>query len=246
MLKILSLNCQRGNISSLTPYITQVVADKEYDFILLQETGSAASELLQSFQNTEYNQLAHKQRKNEIAIIYKKEFTLLRDAEINRSSLKPNPWGATMGIFQNKKSSLCVGVCAVHLTSSYHVVLRFREIKAIAKNFNSLLDSKTDISFIGGDFNTIIPGEKYLHSWLLKKNFIRMDTNKHTYESARIEDHHKKSLLGRWLFIHHLNHRLQLDRFFVDRKTNISQLYSEVLPEIVSDHFPLVLKIKQK
>ncbi len=261
-LQILTLNCgtkksavdygQGSYVGGLNDFLINVLAEKYYDFILLQEFHSHASDELGS-NSGDYKILRmfdiEMNAKSEIAIIYRKNFILKASEFYSFANFKkwnlqwPGVLGFLMGKFQTPEGELIVG--SIHLNPLFHFIVRKEESRFVKKCLIEFNFDKLPVIF-GGDFNTILPGEKVYHNNIFAPEFVNITMKSGpTVDSRYIEpvilSTKFTSLLGK-LGIHS---RTKVDHIYVDNKTALENIIScKVLSDRVSDHSPMEVSIR--
>jgi endonuclease/exonuclease/phosphatase family metal-dependent hydrolase len=262
MLSIVTLNCQKAFQPAFKPYMEEILSQRRYDFLLLQEVDLKTLETIQPiFKENRYTRLSAFSPKTNselyTCILYKNEFEFLRSDFITFTPIviqEVTETGSIAGVFKiplryrrglKKKKILLI---ATHLHASYHLLARKKELRQV-KNQALHLDPKDEcIKVIAGDFNNLIKGESKIHDAQMKPEFTNIsDFDTPTYDSKYIEPKYSEALYARLFFSGGKRYQMKLDHIFVDSQSAKRLLHDcKVIDVVASDHKPIELNISPK
>lgn len=260
MLKIITLNCQKAHQKGCSDFLQKLLDSEEYDFILLQEANKDVHKVV-SKNLQEYSLISSENNltnsHHEICLIYRSEFNLIKKEFLNFSSSDRKMLtqsGSAIGLFElNKEKSSLVNkkyilIGSLHLQSSYHVRTRQAELRKIKMAFQNLGENFDTIKIIGGDFNNLIAGEKYLNDANLKPELVYASNfDDYTHDSGFLEKAHLEKPLSKLLLIDKLKYKVKIDHYYVDAVNFCKyDFISETLKFDISDHRPVIMKISKK
>lgn len=248
-MKVLSLNCQKGYNPNLPSFLDQMLSEEKYDFILLQEVTEKVSKNIEKEGTYKSLVTEHPVIKGQslLRILYKQEYELIDQEFFSLEGYHPAmtsklEFGLLLGTFMNKDTKICMGT--IHLHAGLRARVRNNEMMYLK---GKLLQKEKDCATIfGGDCN-FGPLE-------LKRAFKQMSpefscptlTIGPTLDSRFTEPAPSISnkvavLLAKF----GLKISLKTDNFFINQKASRtwSNISAKVLPDRVSDHSPLELKL---
>jgi hypothetical protein len=260
-LKILTLNCgtKKGQdygkgsyVGGLGDFLTDLFANGYYDFLLLQEFNSLTSDELSSRMGSYKILRAFDYEMNadsEIAIIYRKSFILKKSNFYSFASFKkwnlqwPGALGFLLGKFQTPSDDIIIG--AIHLNPLLHFITRGKQLR-FAKRCLLKFNTHNCPSFLGGDFNSGLIGEKLYHNSILNPEFVNvtMDSGP-TVDSRYIEPVVWEAMFSVLLAKLGIHICMKVDHIYANNKTAMENAIScKVLKNRVSDHSPVEVIIK--
>jgi endonuclease/exonuclease/phosphatase family metal-dependent hydrolase len=138
-------------------------------------------------------------------------------------------------------------VGSAHLNPVFHVVTRTREARFLKERLIEFNVAKLPVVF-GGDFNTLLLGEKMWHNHIFAPEFVNATTQSGpTVDSAYIEPVIFSTKCTACLATLGIHFRTKVDHIYFDSDTAKATLVScKVLGERVSDHSPVEVVIRDK
>lgn len=245
-LKLLTLNCQKAYNLNFENFISNILKEEKYDFILLQETNKTVLDIIREY-NIEYlilNPFDSNLKENaHECILYKKQFNLKENSFI---SFDPNHgWGFLFGVFEYDNFNFNIG--SVHLRSGLKKNIRLEELKIVKEVLLKYIDKNNTIIF-GGDFNTGLYKEVANSDKILLPEFTRASKNIGTTLDSRYTEK-VPYLLNRisTLFAKFgLGLTFRTDHIYTDSVSSKKyKIICNKLSNRVSDHLPVEILIKK-
>ena len=252
-LKILSLNCEKGYIVSITKFLADIFAGERYDFVLLQELGARQSPpfdpsltaILDNYSLlTAFNEEVG--AKSELGLAYRKSFSVEESTFVPFS---PFQWfdrllpefGLLAGTFRTPEGRVRIGTFHAHPSVYFSARTREREVKLAKRELLAHGDENLAIIF-GGDFNNGVIGEKRRSRKALSPEFVNVTNDmgptadtRYLEPTTRINAlaHAATKLTGFHLLA-------TIDHIYADSKTATTHKFEcRILADRVSDHSPL-------
>lgn len=262
MLRVVTLNCQKAFQPDFKPYFEQIMKERRYHFLLLQEVDLKTLEIIQPlYKEHGYIRLGAFSPKSNTelytCILYKSEFEFLRSDFITFTPIvfqEITETGSIAGVFAvprnlrkiiGKRKILLI---ATHIHASYHILARRKELLQV-KNQALHLDPTNDcLKIIAGDLNNLFAGEQMINDNAMKPEFTNVcDFPDYTYDSKYIEPKYSEAVYSRLFFRLGKRYRLKLDHIYMDTESaNTLHYQTNVVKVTASDHRPVELTITLK
>ncbi len=247
-MKILTLNTQKAYQSSFNDFLTRVLKEGRYDFILLQEATaqivsmvaeiSSEYKILNPF-DSEFGESTHE------CIIYKNNFVLEETVFISFTKFgKQNllrGWGFLAGVFNKGGETLLVG--SAHLHPGINRKKRLEQVRIIK---NEILKHQVGRVIFAGDFNTGLPLEIRGHENTLCPEFVRVTKTLCATLDSRYTEKVPFGVVrvANFLASIGISIKLKADHVYVDRNTTEkSAITARLLPDRVSDHLAIEVSL---
>jgi endonuclease/exonuclease/phosphatase family metal-dependent hydrolase len=261
MFKVLTFNCQHAYQEGFEPYIREIISERKYEFLLLQEVDEKVLEILEPLIETyRYKKLSVMSHNTNTplrsCILYKPKFKFLRSDFITFSPIvlqEVNDSGSFAAIFKvpirftrllGKKKIM---VTVTHLHGSYRLVARKRELMALKKQVIHLDNENKCVKIIGGDFNNLIKGEGAYNDRIMKPDFINVtDFDGHTHDSTYLEHYYRNIPIVSLLFRKEKTYQTKIDHIYMDKESAKRIKHSSKPIDVVaSDHRPVELVLRK-
>jgi endonuclease/exonuclease/phosphatase family metal-dependent hydrolase len=258
MLNFLTFNCQYGKQPGFGPFMKEVLSNRTYDFLMLQEVGEDVLKILNPLMKEhKYNRVYVSSPVTDqllkSSILYKQEFEFLRSDFITFSPIvfqQLTETGCIAALFRPpRKVAKYIGkkhilVIVTHLHASYHLIARKKEILQIKRQARYFGPKKNYMTVIGGDFNNLVPGEYMYNNMVMQPHYVNVTNfEEWTYDSTLIEDKFKNFFLAKPFFKMKGRWNLKLDYIYVDKETSKKLRYqSNVIDVVASDHKPVEVR----
>jgi endonuclease/exonuclease/phosphatase family metal-dependent hydrolase len=258
---LITLNCQRGErLGELEYYLSDLVREKEIDFLLLQEVDPKVAHILNKILKRSFSyqivqhQIPETGKQAEVVILYNPKFALVEYTYHSYKRFLPKKskeTGAVVARFtipaDEKTGQREIIVCSSHLHAAYHYKARMRELQYI-KNEILALNNDERICIIGGDFNYLMPGELNRGNRIMEPDFVHVtDYDQHSCDSSLLESTEFQNKLFLFLSRIGLKFLLKIDHMYVDRDSFEKGAYeTNVIDVLVSDHRPVETIIRLK
>jgi len=245
-MKILNLNCQKGEQPMLESFLRKALDGGSYDFLLLQEVDA---KVLAFLQHPSYALLRvfneETGQDSQLCIAYRKTCRLSKSGFKSLSFMRYDPvrgfkhpaFGVLWADFEI--GGKMIRVASVHLHSGTDRHIRLAEMEMVKK---ILLEGDHLPTAVTGDFNAGWPGEcdglarvfAPEFSWMTKELGPTLDS-RYSENVAHITNR-----VAAFLGIFNIGIRLRTDHAFLDSKTAGSySMICSILPDRVSDHSPV-------
>lgn len=247
---LLTLNCQKGYNPHFSSFVRDLMKRAEFDILLLQEVSDTVAATIQRGAKAytllrPWNPLSRLGAQT--AVLYRSSFTLLSSqfcpvARILGERSASREFGMTAAVVATPEYRDGILVASVHAHSNFHTAWRAREVRYFKQRLLTMSKSRT---LIGGDFNTGFPWERLHHSMILSPQFT-LATSRcgPTYESQYLEPSttlNRIALAGAALL--GANLRLVLDHIFLTPDLGAQLRECALLPDRVSDHSGIMIKL---
>lgn len=247
-MKILTLNCQQAEQSSLKGFLEKILKNKIYDLLLLQEVDDKVASFLVNPRYKiirEFNEEA--EQISQICIVYRSEYDLVGKGFQSFSSMRHDRVRGfkhpCMGILwvDIKMNGRVLRASSIHLHSGLDRHVRLKELERAKK---TLLNNFSGPIILAGDFNAGFFRERINMARILAPEFQWSTKDCGPTLDSRFSENTKRLLsrVAAFLSVFNFGVKLHSDHFFVKDLTVLSY---EILPNRVSDHSPVELNLIQ-
>ncbi len=263
ILNFMTINCQRGfRKEELRKFLHKVLRDEnEIDFLLLQEANEPVYEILGSILHDQetymplYANNPATGKWTEQLVIARKECAILDCQYKSFAEFVPNVFSEAGSFIiklhlSDQRSAFTprIVLASTHLHANWYRKARRNELQYLKEELLNMVEIGNEIVLIGGDMNFLIKGEQQDNDSRMRPEFVNVSTYvKHSYDMSRIDDNDMLNKFLKFISKLGLRYRNRIDHFYIDSFSNeMLQCESEVIEEVVSDHFPVMLKVSSK
>jgi endonuclease/exonuclease/phosphatase (EEP) superfamily protein YafD len=247
---ILNLNCQKGLNPNLSPFLSEAIQNKKYDFLLLQEASANVIKLIKTATKNNYDILRPSTKDSEASrscVVYPKSYKVIGSHFFRfKDNYDENFFGVSMGAFKSKTESIIA--VSVHLPAYLKPLKRSAALKRVKIELDSFIQQHSAIQHIilAGDFNSILPWENRRNKHILSPVMLPVKNRQgYTYHTKRVEPDSFSSAIIHWFGKIGLSLRMTLDHIFISETlSNAKNIEASSINIDVSDHLPILIEIQ--